>query len=321
MKSLISIIVPVFGVEKYLERCLKSISEQTYKHLEIILVDDGSPDKCGEICDNWAKKDKRIKVIHKSNGGLSSARNAGLNIATGDYIGFVDSDDYIAPNMYENLFNAIQGKSKFVIGNIMSCRVDKNGVETSSAVPYCEDTVITKEEYIGELLMHKGDSSSCTKLFSAEMIADIRFVEGKCNEDLLFMFDILERLDYICFVGEIGYYYYVREGSISCGFGNAVCDMVDNSMLVYKYILENAPNLKSKAKRFVAYQHMAYLLLVPDERVTDQHYKTSLSRVRKMCCVWMLNRYLTIKQKIIIVGLSVCPRHMAHIYQKRGEKK
>ena len=317
MGSLISIIVPVFGVEKYLDRCVKSISEQTYKHLEIILVDDGSPDKCGEICDSWAEKDNRIKVIHKPNGGLSSARNAGLNIATGDYIGFVDSDDYIAPNMYENLLNAVRGKGKFVIGNIISCRVDSNGVETSSAVPHHEDTIISKEEYLGELLMHKGDSSSCTKLFSAEMISDIRFAEDKCNEDLLFMLETLERLDYICFVGKLGYYYFVREGSLSSSFGKAVCDMVDNSMLVYKYILENAPSLKSKAKRFVAYQHMAYLLLVPDERVADQLYKTSLSRLRKMCFICMFNGYLTIKQKMIIAGLSVCPRYMAHIYQKK----
>ena len=100
---MLSIIVPVYNVEKYIGKCIESIVNQTYKDLEIILVDDGSTDNSGKICDEWARKDKRIKVIHKKNGGLSDARNAGLDICTGDYIGFVDSDDYIELNMYEDL--------------------------------------------------------------------------------------------------------------------------------------------------------------------------------------------------------------------------
>ena len=106
--ALISVIVPVYKVEQYLEKCVNSISVQTYSNLEIILVDDGSPDKCGDICDSLAKKDNRIKVIHKPNGGLSSARNAGIDIASGQYIGFVDSDDSIEPYMYEKLLGLIK---------------------------------------------------------------------------------------------------------------------------------------------------------------------------------------------------------------------
>ena len=104
---LISVIVPVYKVEKYLNRCVNSIINQIYKNLEIILIDDGSPDKCPYICDEWSKRDSRIKVLHKQNGGLSDARNAGLKIATGEFIGFVDSDDWIAPEMYERLLTAI----------------------------------------------------------------------------------------------------------------------------------------------------------------------------------------------------------------------
>ena len=108
MKELISIIVPIYNVEKYIHKCIESIINQTYKNLEIILVDDGSPDNCGNICEEYAKNDSRIKVIHKENNGLSSARNAGLEICKGDYIGFVDSDDYIELNMYEVLINALK---------------------------------------------------------------------------------------------------------------------------------------------------------------------------------------------------------------------
>lgn len=103
MNKLITVIVPVYNVAKYLEKCVKSIQDQTYKSLEIILVDDGSTDSSGAICDKYATEDSRIRVIHKPNGGLSSARNAGLDAATGDYVGFIDSDDYIAPDFYESL--------------------------------------------------------------------------------------------------------------------------------------------------------------------------------------------------------------------------
>lgn len=100
----ISVIIPVYNVEKYLEKCIRSVVEQTYINLEIILVDDGSTDQSGSICDKWLEKDERIRVIHKVNGGLSDARNAGLNAASGVYIGFVDSDDYIHPEMYQRLY-------------------------------------------------------------------------------------------------------------------------------------------------------------------------------------------------------------------------
>ena len=106
--DLISIIIPVYKVEKYLEKCIESVLKQTYTNLQIILVDDGSPDNCGKICDEYAKKDSRIEVIHKINGGLSDARNVGINRANGRYIGFVDSDDYIKEDMYEKLINLIK---------------------------------------------------------------------------------------------------------------------------------------------------------------------------------------------------------------------
>ena len=121
MTEKISIIVPVYKVEKYLDKCVRSIVEQTYKNLEIILVDDGSPDNCPAMCDEWARKDSRIAVIHKENGGVSSARNAGLAACTGDYVGFVDYDDWIEPDMYEYLLdismksNADVSRCAFVI--------------------------------------------------------------------------------------------------------------------------------------------------------------------------------------------------------------
>lgn len=124
INTLVSVIVPVYKVEKYLHRCIDSIINQTYKNLEIILVDDGSPDNCGKICDEYAEKDNRIKVIHKSNGGLSSARNAGLDVANGDYVYFVDSDDYIDTKLVEDNLNlAIEHDADMVCFNYFEVKI------------------------------------------------------------------------------------------------------------------------------------------------------------------------------------------------------
>ena len=125
--AIISTIIPIYKVEKYLQTCIESVVNQTIKDLEIILVDDGSPDYCPEICDAWAQKDSRIKVIHKENGGLSDARNAGLDIAQGEYISFVDSDDWIAPNMYEIMLEVIEKEHADICAcGIMGCYPSKN---------------------------------------------------------------------------------------------------------------------------------------------------------------------------------------------------
>ena len=128
MNDKISVIVPIYKVEDYLDRCIESIVGQTYSNLEIILVDDGSPDSCPQLCDEYAKKDSRIKVIHKQNGGVSSARNEGLKFAHGEYIGFVDPDDYVHPSMYEKLIDCIH-KNQCQIAVCRFSHVNETGVE------------------------------------------------------------------------------------------------------------------------------------------------------------------------------------------------
>ena len=119
MSGVISVIIPVYKAEEYLERCVDSVLAQTYSNLEIILVDDGSPDNSGQICDRYAEKDSRVKVIHKKNGGVSSARNAGLDVATGEFVAFVDSDDFIAPDMYEKLMVSLSSGSDLSMCDFM----------------------------------------------------------------------------------------------------------------------------------------------------------------------------------------------------------
>lgn len=312
----ISIIVPVYNVEKYLCRCVDSLLNQTCRNLEIILVNDGSTDSSFQICNEYAKKDERIIVINKSNGGLSSARNAGLDAATGDYIGFVDSDDYVDVEMYERLLAAIPDQTS--ISNVMYVRSFEDGRLGKSAVPHTTDADISAKDYLRELLLHKGDVSACTKLFPKTLIANTRFTEGVLNEDLLFMTALLEKLSVIHFIGFVGYYYFVRKDSISSGYGKAVIDMVSNSVIVKERTMQLFPELKKEAERFALYQHMAYLLLIPKGKTkSNQAYKAAKKYIRKHFWGNLRNPYLTFKNKFTLFLQLFIPQSCAKIYQKK----
>lgn len=185
---MISVIVPVYKVEPYLDRCVRSIVEQTYTDLEIILVDDGSPDNCPAMCDAWAERDSRIKVIHQSNAGAGAARNAALDIAKGDLIAFVDSDDYLSPDMYTHLYSLLeQGADIAECGNI--------NVYDDSASFDCSDTSVhtyTAQEAMEEHIRdHIFRQLIWNKLYRREMIGDIRFPTGTKIDDEFFTYQVL----------------------------------------------------------------------------------------------------------------------------------
>ena len=186
MSKLLSIIVPVYNVSKYINKCIDSIIAQTYDNIEIIIVDDGSPDDCPQICDMYAKKDSRIKVIHKQNGGLSSARNAGLDIAKGDYIGFVDSDDWIEPTMYEEMISFMESES------CDACECAINLVDNSSTkrIKQTENEVLSGRDALKHHLneFHRYDiprPSVWSKLYKKDFWKTNRFPVGKIHEDYL----------------------------------------------------------------------------------------------------------------------------------------
>lgn len=207
--DLISVIVPVYKVEKYLQECIDSIIAQTYTNLEIILVDDGSPDSCGRICDEYAEKDNRIKVIHQKNCGVSIARNAGLNNAIGDYIGFVDSDDYLESNMFEELYNCL----KTYGSDIAICGVKK--FEKSSRSFFYGNKTIDKSEFLQALLKEDIASFLCNKLFKKELFDGIRFPEGEVFEDIKIFHLIGEKVSSVSLTDGTFYNYRIREGSIT----------------------------------------------------------------------------------------------------------
>ena len=184
--TLISVIVPVYKAEKYIERCIFSILRQTFQNIEVILVDDGSPDKSGEICDMWALKDKRIKVIHQKNAGAGAARNAGLRVAKGEYIGFVDSDDWIEPQMYEVMYNAIEKYSADVGMCNISSRTEFSMHESydNRKFPF---EVKNQDEMLSIFFRvhgEKGILSVCRRLIHKSVLKDFMFVEGTISEDV-----------------------------------------------------------------------------------------------------------------------------------------
>lgn len=213
---LISVIVPVYKVERYLDRCIQSIVDQAYRNLEIILVDDGSPDRCPQICDSFAQKDDRVFVIHKHNGGLSSARNAGLEKARGDFIGFVDSDDYIASDMYESMLTNLQ-------------KEDADIAFTSSAHVYEDGSISTKHLVQGQYLVLNTEEAfryinlpgyfgiaAWDKLLKREIIGDLRFPEDtKRDEDYGFAYATLDRAHTVVYDSSPKYFYRQTQGTLS----------------------------------------------------------------------------------------------------------
>ncbi len=249
--DLISIIIPVYKVEKYLEKCIESVLKQTYTNLQIILVDDGSPDNCGKICDEYAKKDPRIEVIHKVNGGLSDARNVGIAKAKGKYIGFVDSDDYIKEDMYEILINLIKEYDADVsICNLYDVidgkeyiRNNENGIQEYSRL-----------EILKEVLLDKNiQSYAWNKLYKKELFDEIKYPIGKKYEDIGTTFYVFEKCNKIVVTSESEYYYLKRSDSLVNNVTEStVLDYTDIIIQRYLYTQKNIEKLRKYNNYYLA---------------------------------------------------------------------
>ncbi len=212
---LVSIVIPVYNVKNYLLRCVCSVRRQTYQNLDIILVDDGSTDGSGGICDKIAEQDNRVQVIHKPNGGLGSARNAGIAQAKGDYIGFVDSDDWIESEMVQKMLELMQAEGAQIAAcNI--CRVEENGEKSYYSECFDERLTYTTEQALTELPKNERLSNSmCNKLFHRDTLSGLRISESMHYEDNPFTPQCIARAERIVYTGVPYYNYYERSGSIS----------------------------------------------------------------------------------------------------------
>lgn len=211
--DLISIVIPIYNVEKYLKRCVDSVINQTYKNLEIILVDDGSTDNCGKICDEYAKKDKRIKVIHKKNGGLSDARNAGIDVSKGRYLSFIDSDDFVDKRFIGTLYNnLINNDADLSLVKYYSFSKNEDVYETMEDEKI---TVLSRDEYFNLIYEEPVNSVvAWNKLYKKEIFNEIRYPVGKINEDEAVIHYIIGNISKIVISNLELYYYFQRNDSI-----------------------------------------------------------------------------------------------------------
>lgn len=249
-KYLVSVIVPVYKVEKYLDRCVKSIINQTYKNLEIILVDDGSPDNCPKLCDEWAKKDARIKVVHKENGGLSDARNKGFDASNGDLILFVDSDDYIDNNMVEIMAKRIEEDGTDMC--VCSFSKFRDGEEPNKSFSKSPE-ILTTREALQRLVLGKGFQLvvAWDKLMKRKLVEKVKFPKGKIHEDEYICHRFIGECEKVSIIHNPLYFYFLREGSImNSTFSMRRLDVIGGLDDRVAYFSEVYPDLTQAVKIF-----------------------------------------------------------------------
>lgn len=308
----ISIVVPVYNVAKYLNNTIKHIVSQTYTNLEILLIDDGSTDESGRICDAFAATDSRIRVIHKENGGSSSARNVGIREATGAYIGFLDADDWADETMYEVLYKAAK-ENDADIAEVMSQDFSEEGeLLKGPRLNTGKVTFIPREEDFRLLMMHEGDSSFCTKLIKADFCKRFSFAENKLNEDFLLIVEMLLKTDGVYSIEEPHYNILIRNGSNQrSGYKAHLYEaVINNSDYAYEVMKEYFPSCLHEADRFRFYQRLIFLLHIPVSLMTKDNacYQKVIAEVRDEKDIWINNPYLSAKEKRNLTILARAPK-------------
>ena len=296
----ISIIIPIYGVELYINRCIKSVVSQTYTNLEILLIDDGSPDNCPAICDEWAKYDTRITVIHKKNGGLSDARNAGLNVATGELIGFVDSDDWISSEMYQLLYEDMVKNSS----DISACGVKMVWEDESSPKNLTPkgEYVLNRQEAMEAIICESLLKQPVVyKLYKAEVIRKIFFPIGRYNEDVFWSYQAIGNANKVSVFDTPCYYYFQRKDSImGKNYSLKRLDALDAKLERLKYVETKFPDLEKLAKWDLWFSSMyamqlSLTFLPPTEYEIARHkIKNITKNIKNICSI----KGMSFKQKI-----------------------
>ena len=319
MDEKISVIVPVYNVEQYLERCVDSIINQTYKNLEIILVNDGSTDNSGQLCDELAKKDDRIRVIHKKNGGLSDARNVGIDEAEAELVGFIDSDDYIDEDMYEVLINNLKAAN----ADLSMCgHYDVYNNVPESQVSDKKTWELSTQEAIKMVMEAKILSvTAVNKLYKKSLFSELKFEIGKIAEDAFIMIKLLDKCNKIVATNEKKYYYVHRENSITTQkFSLKFLNVIEAYEQNKEIILEKYPELKEVAQMRMNWAYF-YVLdrLLLDKEYNDKKLENKLISYLKDHSKGILTDSLFTKgRKIGFVALLLNRNLYRKIIEKRG---
>lgn len=306
MRPVISVIVPVYNVEKYVSKCLDSILNQTFNDIEIIVVDDGSTDGSGVICDKYAQRDKRIKVFHKENGGLSSARNYGIDRAKSDYIGFVDSDDYIDFDMYEVLLDLILKND----ADVSMCRL--SDVYPTTKITKDSDTdrfIVNNEEAIKIVLEGRINTvSAINKLYKKTLFNKVRYPVGKIAEDAFVIVKLLQQCRRVAITTEKKYYYIHRFDSITTSkFSPKDCDIIEAYKQNYDIIINSFPKLKNVAKTRICWANFFVLdkMMNSDARQYVAIRNDIVSYLKRNFLFIVKNNNFNLRRKIAICLLMI----------------
>lgn len=317
MSDLVSVIIPIYGVEPYLERCVRSVVDQTYRDLEIILVDDGGKDRCPAMCDAWAERDSRVRVIHKTNGGLSSARNAGLDVAAGEFIAFVDGDDYVEPDYIAVMADAVRDtQADLAMCSVFHEDADGRAIAQTAPVWRKEYAPVTdaRRTYPGlDCLRQRGDENGMddvvawNKLYRRSLWKGIRYPLGKIHEDEFVTYRILGRVRIAVLLPERLYHYIERDASIMHSeYSLRSLDLIEALIGKVSFLLDAGavdlvPVFFSQLKDSI---YQARQLDWSNERVRER--LKSLFRLFRTL-PWSAIRYLPVKDKVNYLGTRICP--------------
>lgn len=320
----VSVITPVYNSAQYLNRCVTSILQQTYSNLEVLLIDDGSTDKSGELCDKWASKDTRIRVIHKQNSGVSDARNTGIDNAIGAYLLFVDSDDYIAPGMVQTLYDAMLGNNSD-LGICAVSFVDENERPISDRNQYSpfKDELLSGAEAIQKLGKPHGwyYHLACNKLYKTTLFSDVRFPKGKiCGEDAFIAHHLFGKCASIISISTVLYFYTQHNASASHSKGSKAY-LHDVESYLDRAVYCNEHGLFSSAGR--AYWQSAMFL--PNIDKLDKGAPDLLAEYQETLFVFRRNfklcKYCTLKERLQLSLVAISPGFYRFIFRNSFRKQ
>ena len=321
MEPKVSIIVPVYNAQEYLKRCVDSILSQDYRDFELLLMDDGSKDASGEICDAYAQQDGRVRVIHKENSGVSDTRNQALELARGTFLQFLDSDDWIEPQMYERLYEAATAAGTS-IAQASRDEIDEDYHKRPDVcTPPEQEVTCTAEDFLKTLLLHQGDCSFCTKLIKKSLFEGHRFPEGKLNEDFRLLVELLCEGERVRILPEQLYHVFYRIGSNTRrkdknDFSRVFEDIVENADYMEQLTRERYPELREYAVRFALVQRLDYLLHIPVGRMvdTDAFYKSVKQYLRGHFSDTRKNPLLDKKSRTYLTLLTIAPKTVRRVH-------
>ena len=301
--DLVSVIVPAYNIQNYIRRCVDSIRNQTYSELEILLIDDGSTDDTGELCDEFAQQDERITVYHKKNGGLSSARNYGIERAHGTYLSFIDADDWVKRDFIEVLYQNIK-RANAELSIVGYSLIWDNGKEkcTTDENAYA---VFNQDEAIHELFaQEKMGCMACQRLYHKSIFEDIRFSEGKLFEDAAIALDVVKKCHTVVWSGQSKYYYYQRSDSIvNSTFNIGKLFMLESCQNMIDYSKKNGGKYDKEANAFYLKSAMMLLMQIygakdsAESREAKEKLKEGIRKHKQY--IWG-NKYLPLRKKIIL---------------------